>query len=137
LRQPEKHEYHSNPSRLFQPTTQKRYSASTGRIRHRSNGWRKSIRPKGTVGIVKTEGGDADILKRWFSEEADIDIRKNGEIGEEITDFIQSQDVKSVVMTDGLMGCPHEEVVDYPEGGSCPMCPYWQNRDRFTGEIIH
>jgi hypothetical protein len=92
---------------------------------------------KVTVGIIKTEGGDADIMKRWFSEEADIDIRKNGEIGEEITDFIQSQDVKSVVMTDGLMGCPHEEVVDYPEGESCPMCPYWQNRDRFTGEIIH
>ena len=22
----------------------------------------------------------------------------------------------------------------YPEGESCPMCPYWQNRDRFTGD---
>jgi hypothetical protein len=32
---------------------------------------------------------------------------------------------------------PHEEGVDYPEGQSCPHCPYWAGRDRFTHERIH
>jgi hypothetical protein len=90
---------------------------------------------KVAVGIIKEGGGDADPLKRWFSEE--VDIRKNGKIGEEITDFIHSQGVTSVVVSDGIMGCPHEEVIDYPEGEQCPMCPYWQGRDRYTGEILH
>ena len=39
--------------------------------------------------------------------------------------------------TDGLIGCPHEEGIDYPEGKSCPQCPYWAGRDRFTRERIH
>jgi RNA polymerase sigma factor (sigma-70 family) len=35
--------------------------------------------------------------------------------------FIKAQHVRSVVVTDGIIGCPHEEGVDYPEGKSCPM----------------
>jgi hypothetical protein len=40
------------------------------------------------------------------------------------------------VVTDGIIGCPHEEGTDYPEGASCPQCPYWAGRDRFTHERI-
>ena len=42
-----------------------------------------------------------------------------------------------VVITDRIIGCPHEEGLDYPEGSKCPQCPFWAFRDRFTGEIIH
>jgi hypothetical protein len=35
------------------------------------------------------------------------------------------------------MSCPHEERIDYPEGEKCPSCPFWANRNRFTGEIEH
>src|SRR5712692_4405008 len=31
---------------------------------------------------------------------------------------------------DGIIGCPHEEGIDYPEGKSCPQCPYWARRAR-------
>jgi hypothetical protein len=33
--------------------------------------------------------------------------------------------VKEVVMTGGIVGCPHEEGIDYPLGEDCPHCPYW------------
>jgi len=34
-------------------------------------------------------------------------------------------------------GLPHEEGIDYPDGSSCPKCPYWAGRDRGTLERIH
>jgi hypothetical protein len=44
--------------------------------------------------------------------------------------------VKSVLMTDGIIGCPHEEGIDYPEGEASPECPYWREMDRWTVERI-
>jgi hypothetical protein len=86
------------------------------------------------VAIVREEGSEPDPLERWFSEE--IDVRSNPEIGKKVIAFLKEYDVKSVVATDGLIGCPHEEGIDYPEGKSCPKCPYWAGRDRFTRERI-
>ncbi len=86
------------------------------------------------VAIFKEENRDADPLERWISRESDI--RSDTVLGEQITAFIKAQDVKSVVVTDGIIGCPHEEGVDYPEGKSCPQCPYWSGRDRWTLERI-
>jgi hypothetical protein len=40
----------------------------------------------------------------------------------------------SVAVTDRILGCPHEEGVDY-EGRVCPQCPFWAHRNRWTGEI--
>ena len=42
---------------------------------------------------------------------------------------------KSVVMTDRIIGCPHEEGIDY-EGATCPHCSFWAGRDRWTGERL-
>jgi hypothetical protein len=39
-------------------------------------------------------------------------------------------------MTDRIIGCPHEEGIDY-EGAACPACPFWAGRDRWTGERVH
>lgn len=41
-----------------------------------------------------------------------------------------------MAMTDSILGCPHEEGIDYPEGGSCPQCPFWSGRDRWILERI-
>ncbi len=41
-----------------------------------------------------------------------------------------------MVIADRIMGCPHEEGKDNPEGEVCPKCPFWANIDRFTGETI-
>ncbi len=89
---------------------------------------------KVAVGIIQEEGGEADILERWFTEEGDI--RLDHPVHHEILSFIQKHGVRTVVMADGIMGCPHEEGIDYPEGKHCPKCPFWAGRDRFTGEMI-
>ncbi|HET6891856.1 MAG TPA: hypothetical protein VFH31_12195 [Pyrinomonadaceae bacterium] len=64
-------------------------------------------------------------------------MRHDDEIGHEIVRFITLHGVLPVVMTDRIIGCPHEEGVDYPEGEVCPECPYWRGRDRWTGETIN
>jgi len=89
---------------------------------------------KVVIGIFKEENSEADPLKKWFSESCDI--RSDDQIGEQIVAFIKSHAVKSVVVTEAIIGCPHEEGIDYPEGTSCPKCPYWAGRDRWTGERI-
>ena len=90
---------------------------------------------KVAVGIIQTEGGEAAVLERWFS--ASQDVRASPEILKEVLDFISSHGAKSVVATDGILGCPHEEGTDYPNGEKCPSCTYWATRDRFTGAVVH
>ena len=92
-----------------------------------------NLATKVVVGIVRDEGLDPDPLERWFSE---TDVRIDPSVGEEVVAFVKEHAVKSVIVTDGLIGCPHEEGIDYPEGSSCPQCPYWAGRDRFTRERI-
>ena len=43
------------------------------------------------------------------------------EIATEILTFINGAGVKTVAMTDRIIGCPHEEGIDY-EGPTCPRC---------------
>lgn len=91
-----------------------------------------TIATKVAVGIA---GEDDDIiaLERWFS---DKDVRSDPSIAQDIVDFIEQHSAKSVVTTDRIIGCPHEEGIDYPEGENCPQCPYWAGRDRWTGEPV-
>lgn len=86
------------------------------------------------IGIIEHEGAEPK-LKKWYSDETDI--RSLSEIESEIKDFIKEHDVLSISMVDRIIGCPHEEGVDYPDGQSCPQCPFWRGRDRFTGETIN
>ena len=90
---------------------------------------------KVAVGIVEHEETEPEILETWHSE--DRDVRHDDEIGHEIVRFIREHQVLSVTIVDRIIGCPHQEGIDYPEGEACPECPYWRGRDRWTGEIIN
>lgn len=81
--------------------------------------------------VILSEGEEAAHLRRWISEAGDM--RRNGEALEEVSAFFKSHGVRSVGIIDGIIGCPHEEGVDYPEGEACPLCPFWAGRDRWTG----
>jgi len=87
-----------------------------------------------TVGIVPTEHAEVTDLRRWFSEGADI--RNDAGVAEEVLAFIDTAAARSIVMTDRIIGCPHEEGIDY-EGPTCPACPFWAGRDRWTGKRLH
>jgi len=86
------------------------------------------------VGIISAEGAEAEPLERWFSEVGDV--RTDRDIGLLVVEFIRQHGAKSVVITDRIIGCPHEERIDYAEGQSCPRCPFWTSRDRWSGDPI-
>jgi hypothetical protein len=91
------------------------------------------VATKVAVGIVPAEGAEANPLQRWFSEN---DVRAEADIVRQIGEFIEAHGARSVVLVDRIIGCPHEERIDYPEGSACPQCPFWANRDRWSGQIL-
>lgn len=92
------------------------------------------IATKVAVGIILAENAEPAFLERWFSQNRDL--RNDHDVNEQILKFIRSHEVKSVAMPDRIIGCPHEEGVDYPEGSTCPQCPFWAHRDRWSGEVV-
>lgn len=83
-----------------------------------------------TVLLARDSAGPTE-LRRWFSETKDL--RGDDAVLAEVALFFQEHEVRSVAMIDGIIGCPHEEGVDYPDGEACPQCPFWAGRDRWTG----
>lgn len=86
------------------------------------------------VGIVHDEDGEPAEMKKWYSDE---DIMQEQDILLEIHEFIKQHGVRSVAITDRIIGCPHEEGIDYPDGEACPVCPFWVGRNRWTGKVEH
>jgi hypothetical protein len=72
---------------------------------------------------------DLIAMEKWFSD--DEDIRRSSAINQQIVAFLARHHIDRVVMPDHILGCPHEEGVDYPEGRSCPHCPFWEGKDRW------
>lgn len=89
---------------------------------------------KVVVGIIEREGLHADVLEKWVSE--NTDVRVDPAITEAVVRFIGRHGAKSVVAVDRIIGCPHEEGIDYPDGEKCPICSYWATRDRWSGEVV-
>jgi len=74
------------------------------------------------VAAVLVDENTNPIIKKWSGD----GIAQNPETASEIGKFFQEQQVANVVMTEGIIGCPHEEGIDYPIGESCPQCPFWE-----------
>jgi hypothetical protein len=83
---------------------------------------------KVVVAVIAAPDTEPVALRKWFAESGDV--RNNAATFEEIALFLRGHEVRTVAMTEGMMGCPHEEGIDYPEGQACPDCPYWAGRDR-------
>ena len=75
------------------------------------------------AGVIKWQGAKP-ILKRWMGS----NVKDNLKIRRELEEFFKLHGVKSVAASDRNMGCPHEEGMDFPEGGDCPFCPYWRGK---------
>jgi hypothetical protein len=90
---------------------------------------------KVAVAIILGEDQEVTELKRWHSQSGDI--RLDQSVFEDVLGFIREHGTKSVVLTDRIIGCPHEEGSDYPDGEFCPHCPFWAGRNRWTGEREH
>jgi len=88
---------------------------------------------KAAVGVVTHQGAEPQ-MHRLFAEQGDA--RTDPVVNSEILKIVESNGVKSVLSTEGILGCPHEEGIDYPEGTACPRCPFWAHRNRFTGKFV-
>jgi hypothetical protein len=87
---------------------------------------------KVVVSFIREEGAEPE-LRRWLSETGDV--RADETIFAEIAVYLRQHSVHSVAMVDRIIGCPHEEGIDYPMDTACPRCPYWKGRDRWTGQL--
>src|SRR5271163_1824901 len=88
---------------------------------------------KVAVGIVPSEDAAVEELRDWKVDHGDI--RADPGIAREILEFLEKHQVRSVAMSGGVIGCPHQEGIDY-EGEWCPVCEFWHGRDRFTGQRV-
>jgi hypothetical protein len=89
---------------------------------------------KVAVGIMPSENAKLKELRDWKVDRGDI--RTDPTIAQEILEFMEKHGVLSVAMTDGIIGCPHQQGIDY-ESEWCPICDFWHGRDRFTGQRAH
>ncbi|AQP98770.1 hypothetical protein B0W48_02530 [Pseudoalteromonas aliena] len=94
----------------------------------------RDLASKAVCAIIMHEGAAAEPMKKWF---ASTDLRKSELVMSEILNFIDANEAKSVSMIQEVIGCPHEEGIDYPVGCYCPECNYWKGRDRFSAEMVH
>jgi hypothetical protein len=73
--------------------------------------------------VVKSEIAEP-ILERWVS----TTVSNNPKVRRQIKALFDRHKVKSLVETDGNIGCPHEEGMDFPRGEDCPFCPFWAGK---------
>ena len=52
-------------------------------------------------------------------------------IGDAVARFFRIHAPARIAVMHSIFGCPHEEGIDYPDGGVCPQCPFWATHDRF------
>lgn len=89
------------------------------------------VATKVAVALIPVEDGEVEDLERWYAHTGDV--RDNDGAASVILRFLEVKGVRSIVMVDSIIGCPHEEGVDYPTGANCLECPYWHERDRWSG----
>jgi hypothetical protein len=75
------------------------------------------------AGVILHDGAEV-IIERWVA----TDVTTSPRIQQELRDFFLQHGVKSVAMSEGNMGCPHEEGEDFPHGEDCPFCPFWKGK---------
>lgn len=83
---------------------------------------------KVVVGIAHDDRNTVREMTKWLSDVADV--RDDAAIGAQVLNFLQAHHVRSVALGPEILGCPHEEGIDYSLGGVCPTCPYWARRER-------
>ena len=83
------------------------------------------------AGVIKEEGAEA-IIKRWVA----TDVTTNPKVQKEIDKFFKKHGVKQVGMTEGNLGCPHEEGKDFPDGRRLSLLPVVEGKTGKRGQDV-
>ena len=94
-----------------------------------------SLATKAVVSVFTQSDDDVPLATRTWTT-VDRDIRNDLVFMQESRIFVRAHGATGPVGTGQLMGCPHQEGIDYPMGRTCPQCPAWAGIDRFTHEPI-
>ncbi len=78
--------------------------------------------------LLRSPDEPTEELQRWVGTE----VTTSPTVRYELLSFLAKHKAKSVILTAGVIGCIHEEGEDYPDGGECPICPFWKGRDRWA-----
>jgi hypothetical protein len=81
--------------------------------------------------ILDLKTGSAMDLKKWISSDGS-DLRRNSKVMAEIVEYFNANKISETIIMPKILGCPHEEGIDYPEGQPCPQCPFWNGKDRWN-----
>ena len=84
--------------------------------------------------LQKEKDREPSATRIWMRQA--VDVRHDQTVAADVARFLQEHGVKESVTSDRIIGCPHEEGIDYPMGRSCPRCPFWAGIDRFTHEPL-
>jgi hypothetical protein len=75
---------------------------------------------KMAAGVILHENA-GPIIKRWVA----TDVATSPKVRQELKDFFLRHGVRQVAMSQGNMGCPHEEGEDLPHGEDSP---FWKEK---------
>lgn len=85
---------------------------------------------KVVVTILPAKGAEPTHLVAFTSDAPDV--REDHLVGERVMAFVEKHEALSVFVAEEVLGCAHEEGVDYPAGTACPACPFWAVNDRWA-----
>ena len=85
---------------------------------------------KVVVTILPAKGAEPTHLVAFSSDAPDV--REDHLVGERVMAFVEKHEALSVFVAEEVLGCAHEEGVDYPVGAACPACPFWAEHDRWA-----
>ena len=74
--------------------------------------------------VFPTERIELNARRKWTTDQGDI--RENSAIRDELSAFLKDHHVAHAVVTEEIVGCPHEEGIDYPTGSVCPCARFGQ-----------
>jgi hypothetical protein len=74
--------------------------------------------------IIRTADDKADPVEQWVA----TDVTHSEKVNAEIRAFLNAHGVKTVLACPVVLGCPHEEGLDFPRGQDCPFCPFWRGK---------
>ena len=98
-----------------------------------SYGPNRKVASKLVVSIFHRPGQtEPTAVEKWLGQGQDI--RQDPVVMAAVNEFKARHFVVQTVSDARVMGCPHQEGIDYPEGQECPQCPFWTNLDRYTLE---
>lgn len=90
---------------------------------------------KVVASLLNERDAEPAEMERWTS--TGTDLRTDPSSIERLVGILDRWRPRSVVSPDRIIGCPHEEGIDYPAGEDCPECPFWKDVDRWGGGPEH